>query len=184
MEPDDYELMLDIETLGTNNNAVILSIGVTVFSVSENNPCADSFYCELPVQPQIDNGRTICASTLKWWQRQKTVCPIVHDDENEANNFAETVEKLVDLCEFIGTKYPGRKIWAHGTTFDIVRTESLLEDFGMKVPWSWWSVMDCRTVTNLIDCRSKANNHNALDDAINQARWIIKAKKKLAKIKE
>lgn len=174
MEPDDYELMLDIETLGQKNNTVVLSIGVTVFSVKENNTCVDSFYCELPAQPQINQGRSVCASTIKWWMEQKTKCPI-----GDSESRIDVLQSLIDLCAFVGDKYPGRKIWAHGTTFDIIKTETLLEDFGMKTPWEWWNVMDCRTVTNLIDCRSKSNNHNALDDAVNQAGWIIKAKKKL-----
>ena len=163
-------LMLDIETLGTGPKAVVTSVGVTVFNLDESE--VETFYREIPVQPQLDKSRVVTADTIAWWFRQVQVgaeCPISLD---------ESTKCLFELVQFLD-KYSDCELWAHGTTFDIVIVESLLEDFGVRVPWKFRNVMDCRTITNLIECRSKRNNHNALEDAINQADWVRVALLKL-----
>ena len=167
MEPDDYELMIDIETFGRDNRSTILSVGVTVFSEFRDDPKSDTFYTKLPLQPQLDKGRTVDANTIHWWLEQEEDIPL------ELGNDMET--SLGNLYTFL-MAHKGRKVWAHGTTFDIIKLETLFSDFGYNTPWDYWNIMDCRTVTNLINCRSKSNNHNALDDAINQAQWILDAK--------
>lgn len=170
MEPDDFELMVDIETFGRDNRATILSVGVTVFSEYRSDPKCDTIYFKIPLQPQLEKGRTVDAETIAWWLQQKEEIPLC-----DKGSRVDLIKCLIGLGNFFN-KYKGRKVWAHGTTFDIIKLESLFEDFGMEVPWKYWDIMDCRTVTNLINCRSKSNNHNALDDAINQAQWILDAK--------
>ena len=167
---NNNRLMMDIETLGTGPKAVVTSIGVTVFNLDESE--LDTFYIEVPVQPQLDKGRVVTASTISWWFdqiKQGARCPV---------ELTASTKCLFELAQFLD-RYSDCELWAHGTTFDIVIVESLFEDFEVKVPWKFWNVMDCRTITNLIDCRSKTNNHNALDDAINQADWMRVALLKL-----
>ena len=167
MEPDDFELMVDIETFGRDNRSTILSVGVTVFSAFRDDPKCDTFYATLPLQAQLDKGRTVDAKTIHWWLEQEEPIPL---------DTGQGINLTLGVLHTFFMAHKGRKLWAHGTTFDIVKLETLFQDFGYTVPWNYWDIMDCRTVTNLINCRSKSNNHNALDDAINQAQWILDAK--------
>jgi len=52
--------------------------------------------------------------------------------------------------------------------------ESLLD-----IPWRFWNVRDCRTIKDLFESKRGGLNdnftgvaHNALDDAIHQAKWV------------
>jgi hypothetical protein len=165
---EDYEMnkkhiMIDIETLGIEDNAVILSVGAVVFNCEGD---LDSIYVELPAQLQLNKGRTVTASTLEWWMKQPTPMPIKGKD---------TLSALYDFL----TTHEGTPVWAHGTTFDINKLQSLFKDFHYDTPWNFWDIRDCRTIVSLWpELRTNANNHNALDDAKNQVGWLVEAHNK------
>ncbi|EOK2527909.1 3'-5' exonuclease [Escherichia coli] len=61
---------------------------------------------------------------------------------------------------------------------------------GQPVPWQWWNDRDVRTIVELgkvigfdpkRDMPFKGTRHNALDDAIHQAKYVSAIWKKLAK---
>ena len=162
-------IMIDIETLGIEDNAVILSVGVVVFNCEGD---LDGLYIELPAQPQMDKGRTVTASTLKWWMSQDTEMPL--------KNESDIMSGVHKLHKYFTLAYEqGLPVWAHGTTFDITKLQSLFKDFGYDTPWNFWDIRDCRTIVSLWpELRTEANNHNALDDAKNQVGWLVEAHNK------
>jgi hypothetical protein len=168
-------IMIDIETLGKKDNAVILSIGAVCFDGKRN---IDEFYTELDVQEQINAGRSIDADTLRWWMSQDTAVPFGGDDVKGS---------LAELHFFIHNQIPEDSecriyIWAHGVTFDITKLQSLFAQFYDYVPWEYWQIMDCRTLSEFWPESREAcekNNHNALEDAKNQVEWLCDINEKL-----
>ena len=168
-------IMIDIETLGKKDDAVILSAGAVSFDGKE---VKEEFYKEFCVQSQLDIGRTIDGDTLNWWSQQGGKPPIINDGLllNALLGFRNFITAM-SFSEPNDEEYT--YIWAHGVTFDITKLQSILP----SPPWQHWQIMDCRTLVQLWpECRKidKADvKHHALDDARSQAGWLIELNKKL-----
>ncbi|WP_265102082.1 3'-5' exonuclease [Yersinia proxima] len=81
-----------------------------------------------------------------------------------ANTFATGVDKN-DL------------VWGNGSIFDITILESWFASVDVAVPWEFGNVRDVRTVVdlsplNVKDFIREGVHHNALDDAIHQAKYV------------
>jgi len=167
------EIMIDLETLGVGNDAHILSIGAC--SLWDTDDC---FYRELRLENQ---DRNVDISTVQWWMGQS----------EEARAIFKTRDKdvpmhqaLLDFYQWVRIKGNTHKtkVWSHGATFDVPMITNALTQHGLSVPWQYWNCRDTRT---LIDVIKQINNndpmkpkrdtlihHNALDDAIFQAKWM------------
>lgn len=80
--------------------------------------------------------------------------------------------------------------WGNGASFDCVILRNSYSLTGQPVPWQWWNDRDVRTIVELgkvigfdpkRDMPFKGTRHNALDDAIHQAKYVSAIWKKLAK---
>lgn len=169
------KLMIDIETLSTQPNAVVLSIGAVVFN---HNGILDSFYTVLDAEIQVT--RDICHETIKWWNNQDYRIK----EELFGNPYKSHPKFSLDtLNEFI-TMFNPSEIWANGPDFDCVILNSLSSDF-ISVNILDFKQFRCfRTLKKLIPLDSSEitknpNAHNALADAEWQANYVIKALKKL-----
>ena len=58
------DLMIDLETLGTKPNSVIISIGAVFFDI-EKKTLGSTFYLPLKVEDQVKRGRAMDISTIK-----------------------------------------------------------------------------------------------------------------------
>jgi hypothetical protein len=166
------ELMIDLETLGQNENCVILSIGATFFDINKKEIGA-AFYMPISIEEQMEK-RVISPSTLKWWMGQSNAAKKV---------FSEQGQSLVDALENFEywikqhSKIKTLNVWGNGSTFDISIIEHAFRQYGYKIPWQYWNVMDLRTFKRFMAGGNavvkKGTNHNALDDAISQAEYVI-----------
>lgn len=167
-------VMIDIETLGTSADAVVLSIGAVRFAprpLSEPQPY-EEFYQVLRVEDQLENGRTINHDTFKWWMRQGKVGRMAIAGENVHALYAATV--MGELNNFTPDDVAG--VWGNGSDFDNAILQHLNGQFGLPPLWPFWTNRCFRTFTNLFDprkeLRPQANNHHALDDCWNQIYWM------------
>ena len=75
------------------------------------------------------------------------------------------------------------KVWSNGSGFDIVIAESAFRDLGMKYPWNFWNVRDCRTIYDIAGVSLKdgghVTSHKAVEDAERQAIVVQRAYQKL-----
>lgn len=162
--------MIDLETLSTRPNAVILSMGAVRF-----NPFLTTVDIEkgvdikVDVDSQISLGRDVQEETLTWWTTQPA----------EVQDAAFGLEGRTDLISFtkilnkmmVGVEH----IWCQGPVFDIVILENLYRQLEIPVPWNYWQIRDSRTLFGVFgDPRSKnrAGAHNALMDCYYQANGI------------
>lgn len=158
------DVMLDLETLATTPNAVIISVGAVYFSKEK---LGGTFYAVLDPEDQQANGRVISPDTMAWWAKQSPEARKVFDEEP-----TPTAKALADFADFLGNR--NVKVWGNGADFDCVLLGSLYEAFGMRKPWSFTNNRCFRTLKNISQPRTnlpprRSTHHNALDDAIYQA---------------
>ena len=167
-------IMLDLETLDTRPTAVVLSIGAIAFDpLSET--LGDPFYVELSDLPvQQLNGRTISASTVQWWMQQDVLAKRVFSDAG--TNRRNTMAGLSDFQQYIAANGgKNAEIWGNGADFDNIILGSLYDSTNMTRPWSYSRNRCFRTMKSLfphVKVPHEGVAHNALDDAITQAKWL------------
>ncbi len=168
------DFMIDLETLGTKENCVVISIGVVAFN--EEGFQGRDFYAVFNVEEQIVKGRKIDYSTLKWWMSQSEEARKVF---TEGSHNVETI--LNCLTEYINSFMEDGKsafIWGNGSIFDISIMQNLYDQYNIEIPWKFWNVMDLRTFVRFVGDGERVQNngiqHNARDDARNQAEYVIR----------
>ena len=168
---------IDIETLGTSPDTVVLTIGGIKFNPHEDDGLHSQFYYRLDADEQIEMGRTVDEKTLEWWETQPEE---VKADALNTNDRIPVEETLKALNKWlVGVD----KIWCQGPVFDIGILENLYKQIEIHHNWSFWNIRDSRTLFGLMpkDPRKEMNfaAHNALADAIVQSLCIQKVYKKL-----
>jgi hypothetical protein len=141
-------------------------MGCVKFNQYDTAEPFEPLYLKFDVDEQTALGRTTSDSTLEWWSKQSA----------EAQEEAFSEEGRISLDEVTRqlNKYivGADKIFADGTTFDILILENLYRMIGKPVPWQYWQIRDARTIYDLGDDSAKTGNssaHNALADSYYQA---------------
>ena len=62
--------MIDLETLSTNPNAVILTVGGVKFDPFTRTEPSQGMYFRVDVDSQTELGRDVMQDTMDWWGRQ------------------------------------------------------------------------------------------------------------------
>jgi hypothetical protein len=171
------DAMIDLETLSTRPNAVILSVGAVKFNPhSDYIDMDEGLDLRLDVDQQISMGRDLQEETIQWWEKQnKDVQEMVFDinDRISINNFIKKLNKFL-----VGVD----SIWAQGPAFDIVILENLYRQLESPTPWQFWQIRDSRTLFAVHGDPREKNRvgvHNALKDCYYQAIGVQQIYKKL-----
>lgn len=160
-------LMIDFETLDVAECPVILSMGAVVFN---ENGIVDCLFEKIDQHSCLDLGCTVSIDTLLWWEKQS-------DTAKKAafggtTNIGYAMGMLVDLYK----KYDCGEIWSKGAIADIRWANNILDKLSLEKPWKFWQEMCFRTYLKYspkVDFQPAGEAHNALDDAVNQAKhWI------------
>lgn len=169
-------VMLDKETLGTDPRAVILSIGAVKFDLDGDAIDDQAFYANVSIQSNLDAGRKLNEETLTWWFKQGPEAQgIFHEPKMPLE------KALRDFVEWFGD---AEFIWSNGASFDIPMMVDAMNGFGIKRPWQFWNERCVRTYKNLPGAKNiRVDNplkHNALQDAIAQAKLVQAIQRKLS----
>lgn len=144
------EIMVDIETLGTANNAVITSIGAVKFDLRtpetvEQILARGYFQMHLDASHQQRKGRQLSVDTALWWMQQSETA------RNDLINGQKTTRPMIEVLNIFSTYCGGAaNIWGNGNTFDNVLLRDLYLDYEMKFPVSFRNDMDFRTLKYLV----------------------------------
>ena len=169
-------IMLDIETLDTTSNAMVLSIGAVAFDPFSKE-LGEKFYVEFThdLDAQQRMGRTISADTVVWWMQQGAAAKQVFADlAPEGVRRVSTAQGLAEFASFVA-RNGGKEaqLWGNGADFDNVIVGSLYGAFGLVKPWSYSRNRCFRTIKRLfgenLKIERQGTHHNGLDDAITQA---------------
>ncbi len=168
-------ISIDLETLGTTPGSAILSIGAAAVT---NGKLAGQFYCRASIASNEAAGLTLDGSTVLWWLRQSQSAR----DEITGTKPTETLKRALDRFALWLEDYPKRPIWGNGSDFDNALLAAAYQRTRRQVPWAFWQNRCLRTLKNEIavpEPRRRGTHHNALDDAIHQARHLIAIAKTL-----
>ena len=166
------DIMLDIETLATSPDAVVLTFGAIKFDpFNPSIQMSDGIYFRIDVDEQINLGRRVDEGTVAWWGTQSAEVreeALGETDRVSLEDFAKALNKFV-----VGVT----RIWAQGPVFDIVILENLYRQIGKPAPWQYYSIRDSRTLLKALgdDRKGGALLHNALADAVSQAEAVQSA---------
>ncbi|MED9400227.1 3'-5' exoribonuclease [Escherichia marmotae] len=169
-----HHLMIDLETMGKNPDAPIISIGAIFFD-PQTGDMGPEFSKTIDLET---TGGVIDRDTIKWWLKQS----------REAQSALLTDEiplddALLQLREFIDEN-SGEffvQVWGNGANFDNVILRRSYERQGIPCPWSYYNDRDVRTIVELgkaidfdarMDIPFEGLRHNALDDARHQAKYV------------
>lgn len=168
-------VMLDLETLGTGNRAVILSIGAVKFrpdTPAHPNlfPVYDSFHIGVDPRSCVAHGLEMDADTVMWWFDSG------RDHARQALQDLERVD-LVTALEGFAMWFGAESLptWGNGAVFDNVIMRSAYKATGQETPWKFWDDRCYRTLKALapdVVLERVGTYHNALDDARSQAKHL------------
>lgn len=164
--------MIDIETLGTDVDSVVVSLGAVFFDI-ETKQLGDTFYKRIEIQSQLNMGRKITENTLLWWFNQDLAARKVFSEIGVL-----PLEVLVEFRKWIYERNSKALVWGNGSSFDISILEHLYKDYKIAIPWSYKSITDFRTFKRFCDkgvrVEREGTYHQALDDAIYQAKFVLR----------
>jgi hypothetical protein len=180
------DIMIDLETLGTTADAVIVSIGAVAFNLDAGTVLQGderaSFYVVLDTETQP--RRHISADTLAWWMRQSDAARAVFDRANLVQNHFPARTALGALNDWVrqvvlqaNAQHKDLHVWSNGADFDLPMLAHACRTFNVPLPWFPYAGRCYRTYKNLPGARKfvirhDGVHHNALDDAINQAQHL------------
>ncbi|HIE9788387.1 TPA: 3'-5' exoribonuclease domain-containing protein [Klebsiella quasipneumoniae subsp. similipneumoniae] len=180
-QPIDYvHVMVDLETMGKKHNAPIVAIGAVVFDPATGS-IGESFYKVVCLESSVNWGAVIDPSTVIWWLKQSSEArsAIVNDDA------IPLLDALLQFREFVSDNVAGgskkAQVWGNGASFDNSILRSSYDCIAEDYPWEYWNDRDVRTMVEIGQAISfdpkttipfEGSRHNALADAIHQARYI------------
>lgn len=162
-------IIIDIETLGRRNDAAITQVGLAI--ADKNFNILDKFLIQVDSKAWHTCNRTFTGETLLWWMQQKNT-PVSNTSTLSVYSYKELIEKLKLIFRMYNTSET--LVWTKGS-MDLFCIKDLFEYFDMELPWEFWQPRDIRTAKEFIEewQTFENNNHNALDDALNQLGELI-----------
>ncbi len=172
-------LMIDLETMGKGPNAPIVAIGAVFFSPA-TGVLGRQFHTPVNLSSDMAAGAKPDGDTILWWlgQSDETRAFIANKQAPDIHTALDKLTVFVaDNCE--KPKY--LKVWGNGAAFDNVILRSAYERCGRAPCWEWFNDLDVRTVVAMgrevgfdpkQDMAFEGERHNALADAIYQARYV------------
>lgn len=168
------DVMIDLETTGVSAGCGILSIGAVTFSEEFK------FYEKIDIKSCHNFGLRDSPGTMSWWHRQSA--------EARMEAFSGTTDLQIALGRFadfltsVKRNNGGKDIflWGNGADFDLPILKAAYIAVDMVEPWGSFNGRCYRTVKNLPENKLitadkfEGMKHSAIDDAIFQARHMMK----------
>ena len=165
-------IMLDIETLSTDANAVILSIGAVAF---KGDKIISRFYVEIDIDSCLDKGMTVSGGTIRWWLEQSDDARRPHYEGGVKHDITQALAQFTRWVKTYHVK--GAGVWGNGSDFDNVIVTQAYERCKMPVPWLYNSNRCYKTIKKLYPDiklgKRVGTHHNAVDDAETQALHLM-----------
>lgn len=160
-------VMLDLETMSSENNGAIVSIGAFKWQEGEVQEPADvrpaqKFSAAIDLRSSVSAGLHMSPDTVLWWMEQ-----------SEAVRAAIRVGQPLSavLSEFSAWLPADARVWGYGSMFDNVLLKSAYRSLGMKCPISYRNDMCFRTAKALfpdVAFVEYGERHIAVNDAVRQ----------------
>lgn len=161
------DLMIDIETLGTEYGSVITQIGACYFD-RFTGEIGGRYKVNIDIADCLREGLKIDAGALKFWFDQK-----------ERSFLRGTVPLRWAMEEYRSFSKKAKCVWSH-STFDFSMILSVCFKLGIPPVNHYVTTKDIRTLMELAgthkdDDAIYPNAHDALEDCYNQVKYCVKA---------
>lgn len=175
------DISIDLETLGNTFDAAILSVGACQFN-RHTGEIGVTYVAHIKLDDALQSGH-VNGDTLAWWMLQ----PDQARDQFAFTQRVSMFHALSGLSKFVAETNPGVDVpvWGNGPIFDISALENAYRRaLSGKPAWNFWNVRDMRTLLDvawqvaLFDKKTvpfAGTPHNALDDAVHQAKVMARA---------
>lgn len=191
------DIMVDLETLGTRQDAIVLEISAVEFN-SHTGEIGEVFDVKLDIDDQVSYyRRSLSRETLQWWFKQ--------DEEARKNVFDEysirfnmtaalyEFRNFVNRCDnkcYSNSDRRVVKLWGNGSIFDLGILQNMYETclLNVKLPWKFWAVNDVRTIVDINpdakkNCKFDGTPHCAVDDCKHEIKYLVETLKTIKVIK-
>jgi exodeoxyribonuclease VIII len=146
MQEKYLKVIVDLETVSTDNEAGILSIGAVVcdsYDLRELPAELTEFYEKIAFTSLEPMGFHLDKKTLEWWNSQEQ---LVRDEAFSGTKHISTaLQEFILWIESIKAERTVQ-IWGNGATFDNVILRNALDRCSIKVPWTYKNDMCYRTI--------------------------------------
>ena len=172
-------LMLDLETWSTRPHAVIISIGAIFFDPN-GDTLGERFYAAIDPR-SAPPGAHIDADTILWWMSpERTQAREAWLKEGKVT----LDEALMGLSEWASAVAGDEaiRLWGNGAAFDNVLLSTAYKLLSLDPFWQHWNDRCYRTwkaSAPEVKIQRSGLYHNALDDAVDQARHLQQIAKHL-----
>lgn len=137
---------LDIETLSTTTGSVVLSIGACIVT-PDGAASASAFYSRVNIQQQIDAGREISESTLRFWIGQPREVQERTFGQGDGPSVREVMLRLHYWWSDVASCAP---VYTKGPQFDAAILDSLADSVKIERPIHYRKWRDLRTLEDMI----------------------------------
>lgn len=175
-------VMIDLETMGTGNDAAIIALGAVKFD-PRGSGLLDAFYTRVDLGSSLEAGLSVNGSTIDWW---------MHKDRDQAREallssvgmplwevltgfiswMESPIPKTAENAGFDGDPLAIEGVWGNGATFDNVILRTAYNKLKMQCPWTFRQDRCYRTLKALTTVPvvvGESIAHHALNDAVTQA---------------
>lgn len=161
-------VMTDLETIGNDYDGIFTAIGACKFDPNTGE-IGGRFHQHITWESSIEKGRTITPDTLKWWMTQS---------EEARKEITRDGKHLTAVLELFRQWLPENAVvWGNGPTFDIGKLETAYGYY--SIPWKYYNIRCVRTIRDLAEgifdkdsIPFEGEKHNALADAVHQAKYV------------
>lgn len=168
------DVMIDLETMGTQPDAAIVAIGAVEFD-AESGALGGVRYLPVDLASSVATGGTVDPATVVWWTQQDEAVR----RELWSTDCQPLTAALAALRVWLQWRENDRnvRIWGNGAAFDNVVLRGAYQRIGEPPPWQWRNDRCFRTLRKLLSWVEPPVRtgvpHIALDDALHQARHAI-----------
>jgi hypothetical protein len=154
-------LIIDLETLGIVQQAVILQI--TAGLVDSVTGETHMFNAKLDIAQQVSDGRVVDADTLRWWEGQSEEAKVLAYYPNKELDLApsEALDALAEFLVLYGFNPKAGFVWQRGDRDSAWLTDLFLSNGWLmdKIPYKWWKVRDIRTAVDVLGHSTRPNGY-------------------------
>lgn len=180
-------VMLDIETLGTTKESIIISCALKSFTLPGQLNAVDAeveYQRSISVASSILYHRYVDYDTAEWWRspKRKTAFDKMLADQKEAITIDQFGQELYPLLTELNKKY-NLQIWGRGVgSFDMPILSSTLEAVigdTYREPWGYWAANDVRTLYRFagwagMEQPEQETPHDAMADCLKEINEVLR----------
>jgi exodeoxyribonuclease VIII len=175
------DIMIDLETMGTDPYSPVVGIGAVRFNAGDINSLRNireenTFYQPIKLESCMQHGLKPSASTILWWLTD----PSVTAEARALFTDLAAVQLAPALDAFTDWHQSGMEtLWGNSARFDLGLLSDCYRVLDKPLPWLHWNEGCYRTMKQLPATRHirlvrAGTHHNAFDDAVSQAEHLCR----------